>query len=558
MGSNKTVNEKYIIKNFDEAVKNGYIKTYFQPIIRTLTGEVCGFESLARWDAPSCGLLSPALFIDTLEKNRMIHLLDMAMFENVCKKYDHFLKKGVEPLPFSLNLSRLDFEKEDLFESIISVLNKYNVPTSAIRIEITESVALENKEKFRKIFDRFRDRGFEIWMDDFGSGYSSLNVLKDYDFDLLKIDMLFLSNMSYRSKKIIASIVNMAKSLGIHTLAEGVETHEQVEFLKEIGCEMLQGYYYSKPLSGNDTEAYLGSQKAEEGENRKYWSEAGMLNVLSASPFDEYSDGRSETQEGAAIVKYPLAIMEMIDEDRLVFPYINEAYNDLLKEMGFTSLEEMIYVVNDKSKPYFHDTRRQLRQTAETKGTVKKDYVTDNICYSFTTAFITQTKNKIMVAVSIYIFAKEALDRHLDDVNRYNKALFYNFELVNIVRPEKDSAKRIYSNSVFGKTYGTNSLKKGISEFAKNEVYIDDKQRYLEFMDFSTVDDRINADESSFVQQPFRFKKHDGGYRWLLARLTKIPSLGENYYMYSIQKMSPVDADIIDKKISEEPNIFKK
>ncbi|MBQ9604070.1 MAG: EAL domain-containing protein, partial [Firmicutes bacterium] len=194
-------NEKYILDNFETAVKNGYIKPFFQPIIRTLTGDICGAETLARWDDPDFGLLSPALFVDLLEKNGLISKLDLCIVESLCYGYDFLRKQGKKPMRFTVNLSRIDFDNGDFFEEITAVFKKYNVPPHAVCLEITESVTLDNTEEFRFLFDKFRSAGFEIWMDDFGSGYTSLNVLKDYEFDVLKIDMKFLSDINARSRK---------------------------------------------------------------------------------------------------------------------------------------------------------------------------------------------------------------------------------------------------------------------------------------------------------------------------------------------------------------------
>ena len=251
------IDEQYIVSNFDKALSEGYIRAYYQPVIRTLTEKICSVEALARWQDPVMGLLSPFLFINVLEKYRLIHKLDLYILENICITYNQMKQMGLQLHPFSINLSRLDFDEVDMLKAISDILKKYKVPSKAIHIEITESVMLDNTAYFRRIFDSFHDAGFAIFMDDFGSGYSSLNVLKDYSFDVLKIDMRFLSDIGSRSKKILASVVNMAKAIGIHTLAEGVETKEQKTFLRNIGCEMLQGYYYAKPMDGDLYVQYL-------------------------------------------------------------------------------------------------------------------------------------------------------------------------------------------------------------------------------------------------------------------------------------------------------------
>ena len=283
------IDEQFIVDNFDKALANGSIKAYYQPVIRTLTEKICSVEALARWQDPVMGLLSPFLFINVLEKYRLIHKLDLYILENICVTYNEMKSKGLPLHPFSINLSRLDFDEVDMLKAISDILKKYDVPSKAIHIEITESVMLDNTAYFRRIFDSFHDAGFAIFMDDFGSGYSSLNVLKDYSFDVLKIDMRFLSDIGSRSKKILASVVNMAKAIGIHTLAEGVETKEQMTFLRNIGCEMLQGYYYAKPMDGELYVQYLSDTgfQVEDPEEHHYWNDVGQINFLSPDPLTE-------------------------------------------------------------------------------------------------------------------------------------------------------------------------------------------------------------------------------------------------------------------------------
>ena len=241
----------YVVNHIDDAITNGYIKVYYQPVVRTITGTFCGMEALARWIDPEQGFLNPGEFIGALEESKQIHKLDSHVIELVCREMRDQLDQGYPVVPVSFNLSRLDFTGCDIFEVVESILEKYKIERDYIRVEITESIMASDSYIQHEI-ERFRLVGYEVWMDDFGSGYSSLNTLKDYKFDELKIDMAFLSNFNEVSRTIISSMVRMAKSLGLKTLAEGVETKEQMEFLKSIGCEKVQGYYYGKPLELRD------------------------------------------------------------------------------------------------------------------------------------------------------------------------------------------------------------------------------------------------------------------------------------------------------------------
>lgn len=231
--------EQYILDHLDEAIARGYIHVYVQPVVRTLTRQVCGMEALARWQDPVHGLLMPGIFIDVLEKHRRIHKLDLYMVRKICEHYRYSGNRA--DVPVSVNLSRLDYELCDIFFEVESEVRANKVPRSHLCIEITESALSENEDLMRDYIDRFRKAGYAVWMDDFGSGYSSLNVLKDFELDELKIDMRFLSDFHNRSKMILASIIQMAKHINIQTLAEGVETEEQFAFLRNIGCEKVQG-----------------------------------------------------------------------------------------------------------------------------------------------------------------------------------------------------------------------------------------------------------------------------------------------------------------------------
>ncbi len=242
----------YVIKNIDKALENGWIKVYYQPVIRALTGQLCGAESLARWIDPEVGFLPPDKFIGALEASRQIQKLDCWIVRKVCSDISERIHNGLDAVPASVNFSRLDLEATDMLRVLEDAVEEYDIPRDYIHVEITESMIVSDAELMSRMIESFRDAGYEVWMDDFGSGYSSLTLLKDYHFDTLKMDMEFLRSFNDRSKAIITSTVTMAKEINIKTLAEGVETEEQVQFLKEIGCGRLQGYFYGKPMPIND------------------------------------------------------------------------------------------------------------------------------------------------------------------------------------------------------------------------------------------------------------------------------------------------------------------
>ncbi len=241
--------KQYIVNNIDLAIENGYIKVFYQPVVSTKNGCICGLEALARWQDPTYGLLSPGAFISILEEYRQIYKLDRYVVEQVCRDYRESVEKGEPFAPVSLNISRLDFEMCDIVGHLNEQAKKYNVPLNYLEVEITESALSDKDELLIDAIQTLHETGYNIRLDDFGSGYSSLNVLKDYHFDVLKIDMKFLSGFDSNEKttKIINNIVMLTQQLSMVSLTEGVETKEQFDFLKSIGCDRAQGYLFGKP-----------------------------------------------------------------------------------------------------------------------------------------------------------------------------------------------------------------------------------------------------------------------------------------------------------------------
>ena len=252
--SNRYKLVQYIVAHIDDAISNDWIKAYYQPVVYAKDRELCGVEALARWIDPEYGFLNPGIFIPSLEDAQLAYKLDLAMLEIVCKNMRRVLDNGETIVPTSINFSRSDFSVVDIPNEIVRITNKYKIPTEYLHIEITESALLEKTVDLAEAMRRIKENGFSIWLDDFGSGYSSFNTLKDYEFDVLKLDMEFLKGFesNKKSKPLIKAVIDLAGHINMRTLAEGVETEEQAKFLNSIGCEKLQGYLISKPITYED------------------------------------------------------------------------------------------------------------------------------------------------------------------------------------------------------------------------------------------------------------------------------------------------------------------
>lgn len=257
------IEQKKIEDVMEDALQNGEFLVYYQPKININTKKICGAEALVRWLRPDVGLVSPASFIPIFEANGFIVNLDYYVLDRVCERLRKLIDKGVSVYPVSVNFSREHFRSDALPERLRQTIQKYQLSPELIEVEITESALASNDTYWLNLLNKIRSYGFGLAMDDFGSGMSSLNLLCDLPFKVLKIDKDFFhtKTTNIRERIVISSIVTMASQLDMDVICEGVETNEQIKFLQSIGCTMAQGYYYDKPLPGDVyEEKYLMKQ----------------------------------------------------------------------------------------------------------------------------------------------------------------------------------------------------------------------------------------------------------------------------------------------------------
>ena len=277
-------NRQYIIDHLDQAINENWIKAFYQPIVRSTNRKVCDEEALARWIDPKKGMLSPADFIPILEEARLIYKVDLHIVDIILERIKSQLASGKTTVPISVNLSRTDFECCDIVAEIENRCKAAGVSRDLITIEITESVIGRNFDFMKEQIGRFQALGFKVWMDDFGSGYSSLDLLQEIQFDLIKFDMRFMRQFETtpKSRVILTELMRLAQSLNIETVCEGVETAEQADFLTEIGCTRMQGYHFCKPIPLEEIRrryeagVQIGFENPEEAE---YYRLVGSVNM---------------------------------------------------------------------------------------------------------------------------------------------------------------------------------------------------------------------------------------------------------------------------------------
>ena len=258
----KLVTEKRIESTMEQALADHEFKLYLQPKCDFKTGRIVSAEALVRWQRASEGMIRPDWFIPVFEKNGFVVALDWHMLQQTLELLRKWLDEDSEMIPIGVNFSRLHLTDTSFIQQLERYADEAGVLHRYIEVELTESVVFGNMERMKQVIDGLHASGFSVAMDDFGAGYSSLNVLKDLDFDCVKLDKEFLAKGegNPRQRQVISGVVKMVKELGCRVVAEGVETQEQADFLSSIGCDVAQGYFYSRPLSVEEFEKKFKEQ----------------------------------------------------------------------------------------------------------------------------------------------------------------------------------------------------------------------------------------------------------------------------------------------------------
>ena len=246
--------DQMIVRDMETALQEEQFTIFLQPIYNIKNDSIVSAEALVRWFHPINGMISPGKFIPVFERNGFIVKVDRFVWESVCKFIKSQREETGEVIPISVNVSRLNFYNLDLIEFLLGLLEKYDLEPWMLKLEITESAYMDNSHQLMSIIRVFREEGFPVLMDDFGSGYSSLNMLKNLPVDVLKVDMAFVRELeeSERAYMILRFIMNLARDLGMDVIVEGVETKKQLYYLANLGADKIQGYYFSKPLPVSD------------------------------------------------------------------------------------------------------------------------------------------------------------------------------------------------------------------------------------------------------------------------------------------------------------------
>ena len=483
----------------------------------------------------------------------------MEILRQACVLYDDLRRRGTPISCVSVNFSRLDFARDDLFEKICAVLEAYKVPREAIHLEITESLMLDDAESFERTFRRFKEAGFSVWLDDFGSGYSSLNVLQNYSFNVIKFDMLFLRKLSIRGRNMLASLVGMAKTLGIHTLTEGVETIEQRKFLVDIGCEAQQGFYYARPLPKENLIGLIDQnpERLETGEDKKYWDEIGRVNFVNPNPLKAYADRRGG-QRDYRFSSYDGAVaLVECSKEHTNYIYATEGYKERLRELGFSSVGGLENALANQQTGQFMMLQKVVLDALKS-GTVQTvEYAYKDVYYRLSALFIARRQGRAMILMRLNTFEADREVETAREMLNSSSALLSTYDLVVMFYPDRKKAKRVYTRNNLPEYDREDSLQKSLQSFCEREIDPVDKERYLRFLDFETLEERIGSSPRRVIQSVFRMRLVKEKTGWYSARVTQINTLSEPAYMLTVQNIQDNMNYWIDTFAGEHPEVLK-
>ena len=521
--------QRYILSHLDEAINNDHIQVYYQPIVRASTERLCVWEALSRWIDPDRGLITPDRFIGVLEDYQLIHKLDSHMARTAASHYQGSVERNGITVPVSLNFSRLDFHLCNLFEVVDDAMKEFGVPRENIKIEVTESAFMEDIDFVYNQLNRFRSAGYDLWLDDFGSGYSSLNIMKDFDFDLMKLDMTFLDDIetNEKARQMLISMICLAKELDINTICEGVETKEQANLLRSYGCDMLQGYYYSKPLPVAECErVFFGKgYRIEDMPLYRYYNTLGTVNPFNQVPLRRV---RNMSLRDELKSYSPKAILEIID-GRLSIIRATESFVKSLSVLGFKSISNVESAINNNRIERIKELIDLKNRAYRTRFEEKMDMVLNGCYLMLKCEFIEQSMDREAYLVSLEVH------RDMNDTGDFLPkveglgAAASLFKLIVFLSEKGDMIKVIhYSSQTFEDAYVEGDVTRSINEFARLNVGSSHRRSFVEFMDYMTLPARLGAAHTNAISARFMMKDEDGEFKPHIVRISPAKVHGQD------------------------------
>ena len=538
---------RYIIENLNRAISERWITVYYQPIVRAVNDKVCDEEALARWIDPIKGFLSPADFIPVLEEENLIYKIDLYVVERVLEKMKYFESQGIPVVSHSINLSRSDFESCDIVEEIRTRVDIAGIPRSKINIEITESVIGSDFEFMTKQISRFQELGFQVWMDDFGAGYSSLNVLKEIPFDLIKFDMSFMRHFNEKNngKIILSELMKLAFAIGVDTVCEGVETEEQLQFLKEIGCSKIQGFFYSKPNSLEQIMERINTKIAIGFENpaeTKYYETIGQINLHDLAVI---SNG-SEKDFDNIFNMLPMAIIEL-DDDYVRFVRTNQSYRNFFARcFGMTIEGAPIPIQAVKQGQGAHFFKVTMQVAKDGKNTFTDEILSDGSTANFFVRHLATNHVKKTKALAVCVLSIKSPEEGITYANiakalasDYFKLFYVNIATGKYIEYSSNVGEETMSSERHGENFFTGEMKN-----VNQLVYEEDREMFKSIFTIENIKKELT--EQGRFSIDYRIKK-DGKLIYVNMKVMRMNG-GKNL----IIALSNVDSQVKQKKLAEQ------
>nr|MCR5101894.1 EAL domain-containing protein [Butyrivibrio sp.] len=441
--------------------------------------------------------------------------------------HEHFVS-GKPIFPVSVNFSRLDFIMCDMLKVVENAVAKYDIPRDYIHIEITESMIAQDEELMKDVIESFRNRGYEIWMDDFGSGYSSLTLLQDYDFDLLKMDMHFLTTLSEKSKTIVRSTINMAKRIGIKTLCEGVKTKEQIDFLYSIGCGKFQGFYFGQP-EPYDTMLQNMASKNISIEKRSWYS---YYEIASITALD---------------LDQPLEIIEY-DGNTFKTLFMNDAFRKQIS-IASNDLRQIDRVIYNPSSALMPKYIQFIEKAIVSKSSESFYYTNNGDYFLLKVLYLSENENRYLFKASITNISLDHNTNERDMLDNRLRELNHLHEVVLLINYKEDIAfpllgGYLYLNKISENTQNMTEL---CLDFAANYLFSEDKNEFIKFMRLEKSTKNYYPEEQCFTKKTFRVKQQDGSYKWREFALLPIPGTDDTEFLFTISILSNESVEALDK-----------
>lgn len=508
----------YILQNMNRALHEGWIHVYYQPVIRTVNNTLCSTEALVRWIDPEHGMLSPGEFIPILEEHQQITRLDLHVLEEVCQTLRTRLDQGQFTVPVSINLSRLDFTSCDIFQEVEDCVKKYHLDRQLLKIEITESIVMRDPQLLKQKMAAFRRAGYEIWMDDFGSGYSSLNVLQTFEFDEIKLDMMFLHHFDEKAKRIIRSIISMAKQMRLETLAEGVETEEQYAFLRDSGCEKVQGYYFSPPVPPEKLDA-MYRNKPEEIEPAgfsQYYSSVGRVSFITDQPM--------------SILDY--------DGKKIHLLYANRKHAEVWNQLGINRDNWQDELFNSCDSYLSLEVRRAFEKLEPDGEAVPMEFNIYGSFISLRARMLAKQQGHALISIDgLNLYRREMSDKeNRDYIFHVLFALYDEVYLIHLNDCHFEVIKAGANQASISREWRRQSWQLNPAYAAELYIQKEDRAAYVDFMNPQMLKEKMKNGDLNSITRMFRTLTADGTYAWCLHTIQLVP--GTDLAVYSSQDVS--------------------